>query len=556
MVKQNVAGRCGIPRMLVSRALLVWLILGSGTSAVWGYTPEDPLVQEMLERGIQFLEKGQETDQHAGMLGGKCLVALACYKHRKNAQHPRVVEAVAACRELAQRSERSFAHDFNYSLGIAVIFLCELDASQYASEIQFFLGALLERQRSDGAWSYPNYETGDTSQTQYGALGAWVASKQGFPVPSSSVEAFCNWLIRTQDPSGAFAYQGRDPGAGNARIQQSTAEDGIRLTMSPAALGSLYIAADLLGISLQNNRQDDEEEIFAKIPTAPASPQTKVDIGRLRRALADGVSYFQRNFRLDLPRNEYYNLYSIERYETFRELAEGKEEQEPDWYNAGVDFLTRKQAESGAWEGIRGKPVSTAFATLFLMRSTRQTVRMVSDGALVGGRYLPADLTKVRLEGGQVVGKELRGDLGSLIEQLESGETVDTDSMLADLEQFRFGRDEPKQDEQLARLKRMVSGSNYQARLLAVKALANSADLEYAPVLIYALGDGDPRVVREAHNGLRLLSRRLSVRPLGDQPTPAQKRAAQQAWARWLEGIRPDIEIPSDAFLPVSERDG
>jgi hypothetical protein len=531
-------------------------IVGSGVFSappVAAYTPESPEVQAMIEKGVSFLEKGVGRDQFGNVLGGKCLAALACYKHRGDANHPLVQEAIKACRESMEGGPGGFTHDFNYSLGIAVIFLCELNPQELSTEIDFFLGQLQSRQRSDGSWSYPNHETGDTSQTQYGVLSAWIASKQGFHVPRDSVEAFTDWLVRTQDPSGAFAYQARDPGRGNSRIRQDTGQEGLRLSMSPAALGSLYIAADMLGIDLKRNRAEEQQEIFAKVPTPEAN--VGVDVGRLRRALADGNDYFRRNFRIDLPRNEFYYLYSIERYETFREFAEGREIAEPDWYNAGVDYLSGKQSSDGGWNGTRGPVISTAFATLFLLRSTRQTVELVSDGALVGGRLLPSDLTKVKLVDGQVIGNQPRTDIGSLMELVESGESLDTDTMLAQLAGVRFGDDGEKKDEQLERLKQMVSGRNYQARLLAVRALSDSGDLENAPVLIYALGDGDPRVVREAHNGLRLLSRRLSVRQLPADPTPAQKRSAQDNWYQWLQGIRPDIEVPADAFLPVSARD-
>jgi hypothetical protein len=141
------------------------------------------------------------------------------------------------------------------------------------------------------------------------------------------------------------------------------------------------------------------------------------------------------------------------------------------------------------------------------------------------------------------------------MELVQSGETLDTQVMLTQLENIQFGGDKREQSGQLEQLKKMVSGPNYQARLLAVRALAGAGDLENAPVLIYALGDGDPRVVREAHDGLRLLSRRLSIRALPTNPSAAQKRSAQDVWHRWLQGVRPDIQVPDDAFLSASARD-
>ena len=50
------------------------------------------------------------------------------------------------------------------------------------------------------------------------------------------------WLIRTQDPSGGFGYQGKI-GEGNKLVKQSE----VRQSLSAAGLGSVYACSDMLG---------------------------------------------------------------------------------------------------------------------------------------------------------------------------------------------------------------------------------------------------------------------------------------------------------------------
>jgi hypothetical protein len=60
------------------------------------------------------------------------------------------------------------------------------------------------------------------------------------------------------------------------------------------------------------------------------------------------------------------------------------------------------------------------------------------------------------------------------------------------------------------------------------------------PSLIYALTDGDPRVVREARDGLRLTSRKFDGFGLADSPTPEEIQAAVRQWKAWYQSVRPD----------------
>ncbi len=524
---------------------------------VWGIRPDDPRVTAMLEKAIGFLENQGQNDPNVARLGGRCLTAMAIYKHRKNPQHPVVQHAVAMCRQVAANPFQNFEPDFNYSLGIAIIFLCELDPVTYKQEIETLVDLMVRRQRPDGAWSYfPDHPTGDTSQTQYGALSLWVAGMRGFPVSRGAVAAYANWLIRIQDTNAMFPYQGTDPGHYNRIVQPSRqGQPDAAYRMMPAALGALYIAGDILGLSLDESRQ--RTEVFRKASELNErnTSRAAVDLNLWRQAIRDGNNFYDRNFRINVEGGQYsyqyYYLYSVERYFSLREKFENRDDPEPQWYTAGVEFLSRNQAGDGSWTDNTGPGIATGFACLFLMRSTKKII--LSEGALIGGRYLPEDLSKIRLQDGKVVGVQPAGDLDTLMELVNSGKAVDVRKLVTQIDQLQVRSERAVDRSRVERLKKIVSSGNYLARLAAVRSLANTRDLDHAPVLIYALSDPDWRVAREARDGLRLLTGRFATFGMPDRPTRAQQRDEQLAWRDYIKAIRPDLEIPDDLIVPADQ---
>jgi hypothetical protein len=88
-----------------------------------------------------------------------------------------------------------------------------------------------------------------------------------------------------------------------------------------------------------------------------------------------------------------------------------------------------------------------------------------------------------------------------------------------------------------------VSDKNYYKRLIGVKFLAGEQDLDNAPALIYAMGDPDIRVCMEAHNGLRLVSRKIDSITVPEKPTLSDFQLAKDQWVNWLLKLRPDAEL-------------
>src|SRR5436190_8370518 len=268
---------CLLPMVLVVGIFV--LAPGKGSAI----EPDSSEVKQMVERALKWME-----NQDDERLGGRCLIGLSYYKAGRPLTHPKVVAAKNAC-------ESSIAIDVkqldNYSVGLALVFLLETDPDRNRSLARRYVDELLRRQQRAGGWGYPETPTGDTSQTQYPTLGLWLAINNGIDVPVNVVERVCNWLLRTQDPSGAWGYQGVDPGH-YRRVNQAE----VRPALAAAGLGSLFICADILAA---NEIKAPAERTGTGMPSAlkpvgdPLETKSRpsgitVDSKLIRQALNDG----------------------------------------------------------------------------------------------------------------------------------------------------------------------------------------------------------------------------------------------------------------------------
>jgi hypothetical protein len=516
-----------------------------GTAA--GFTPDSPEVRKLIDSGKKFLEK-----TNSDRVGGNCLIGLAFFKDGAGEDHPKVAAALESCQRVSDSQPEHINLDI-YSTGIAIIFMCEVNPSKYRVEIERLLKSLELRQKELGGWGYPagNHAlTGDTSMTQYAVLSIWTAHRTGVvDIPLDSVERVCNWLIRTQDPSGAWGYQGQDPGLGKYTRQP---QGNVRESLTAAGLGSTFICADLLGFVDPIEPQEEtglppglklvvkEDKKKAKVLTA------KVEGRRLTKAIQDGNGWFVRNYKIDPPQWPYYYMYAFERYQSFRELAAGRFEKEPKWYNDGVKFLTESQLEDGSWND-RHVAADTAFAILFLLRSTKKsiekTVHEMGDGTLLGGRGLPTDVRKLQVRRGRIVGEPKHDDTTDLLAILEDPDHPDFDYVVEFPGDFQLSSQPELRTRQLGRLRRLLRAESYQSRAVAARLLGRSRELDYVPDLIFALSDPDWRVVKEARDGLRFASRRFDGFGLPDRPSDDRKLRAIADWKSWYLSVRPGAEF-------------
>lgn len=523
--------------------------LGFLPATAWGVTPESPEVVEVINKGLASLENGNHE-----LLGGKCLIGLCFWKADRPVAHHKIAEAIEACKKQSPETLEKTVD--SYSLGIATMFLCELDQQDLRELTQMYVTALLKRQKSHGGFGYPSAGTGDTSQTQYAALALWMARNKGFEVPQEAVEKLCAWLLRTQDLSGGWGYQGRDPGV-YTRVQQTFVD---RPSLGVAGLGSVYICADMLGITdrQEEKPKNDAPSALKEVVTQQEADRDKdkdgkstlIDAAIVRKSLADGNQWFARNYRFDPPMWKWYYIYGMERYLSYKELTERKKEREPKWYNDGFGYLKAHQQENGQWPADEASAhVNTCFAVLFLLRSAGKAVSKANpdlgDGILLGRMGLPTNTADIRERDGKVVETPLAGSIDELLTLIENPDQAELSGLAEAAGSFTLEGDVTKRSGQIVRLRALVASGPYEARLVAVKALGKSRDLDNVPVLIYALTDPDMRIVREADRGLCFLSRKFQGMGLPDdeQPQPEQLRGVIQAWKDWYLSVRPDGEF-------------
>jgi hypothetical protein len=535
-------------------AALIGLTAGHAAQAV---TPESPEVRQLVAEGLEVLEQPVQpnTDRYAEQLGGKCLVGLAFVKANKP-DHPRVEEAVDACRASMASSDGIDV----YSNGLAIVFLCELGPQRYRREIQWYLDFLRRRQKAHGGWGYDGnnlerseYTTGDTSQTQYGAIAYWTAFRHGFRIDPDSLERAADWLLRTQGPNGCWGYQGTIA-QGSQRVSQFEMGN----SMLAAGLGGMLICADLLNAVLPSDLAEDDfadEEgdstgdlpavlriavggRDAQGPTPTKIQPTRIDTVDLLESIDLARGWMDKNYAIDIGKYTYYYLYSTERYQSFYELLEGVSDEEPKWYNDGYAFLLTNKHDGIGWQGGCGKRVDTAFSILFLLRSTQKSIRgTLGEGRLMSGRGLPADVARAKMRGNEIIVEQVQTKIDELLSMIDDSDQSRLDALARDPTNLVV----QKVDQRSARrLEQLVRGGEPEVRLLAVRALGRTGNLDYVPSLIYALTDPERRIVLEARDGLRFMSRRFERFSPPDDFTDRQRYEAVDAWKSWYKSLRPD----------------
>jgi len=497
-------------------------------------TPESPEVVASIKRGLHFLESADD-----GRPGAHALIALAFIKNGQ-AEHPYVKNAIEIVRATIKET---YTEDV-YTNGLSIIFLITLDPVKYRPEIDRLMELMLARQKPNGGWGYDQRATGDTSMTQYAVLSMWEAAAVGIKTPVERWERVCNWLLRTQDPSGAFGYQGAD----NKSFVR-TPQMEVRHSMAAAGLGSLYVCQDHLGLAGAITRDATVPAALQVVEKDKATRRrltNKIDLSVLHAATKDGATWFVDHHKMDATPYTHYYLYAYERYRSFREVAENSVEIEPDWYNEGARFLMDTQnPKAGSWfsAGITGPTCDTAFSVLFLLRSTKKSLKHAGRfgaGTLVGGRGLPTGDEPIEMRGGHVIAKPLVGPAEDLLKLIEDPNRPDHDQAVQGFEDLARLGDEAMLNEHAARLKKLAASGDANARRAAVVALGRANNLDNVPILIYALTDPDERVFLAARDALRFISRQFDAFEKEGVLSPDQLKAEIEHWKRWYLRIRPN----------------
>jgi hypothetical protein len=519
-----------------------------GSRPAWALDAQSPEVVAMLDKAVAYLRTGESNNSSRMALTGYTLLKYGIPKDDEYIQK-------IATRISSDRKAPVFA---DYDLCVYLMFLAELDPVKYRADIDRFLAELVALQRPFGGWTYAgNFMAGDTSQTQYAILALWQLEHAGIPTPDAAWLNACNWLLRTQDPGGGFGYQPVDPGSIGAQKPVPTVSN----SLTAGGLGSLYICLDHFKGDAEPEAEESESENPSGLPTvftpvgaaekrkAKAEAKSRwsgVNDGAIRAAVSRGDEWFESNFRIDLPKYTYYYLYALERYYAFRDFAQGRESGEAQWYDDGARFLMAHQEARGSWNEHERVP-DTCFAVLFLIRSARAALGnpevALGSGQLIGGHGLPKNLSEITERAGRIRAKPLRGPAEDMLKVLADPDNPDHDGAIEAVGEFAAEADDSTLAKHAAQLRSLAKGKSPEARALAVRALARTRNLDDVPTLVLALSDADERVVREAHNGLRFVSRKLGT--IGPDPPAAgpDRRLAIQGWKDWYLKIRPNAEF-------------
>lgn len=287
-------------------------------------------INQAIDRGVDYLIATQELDGSWRHVVGEyrngqtALSLYALLKSGVSAKSPTVRRALDFLRcKLPSET---------YSAGVQSLAIAALGTDTDEALIQSIADGLLAWQQ-DG-FAYPSGEP-DISNTQYGALGLWVAAKHGASIPLKAWQNLASFALASQEKAnGAYAPAGFIYRAGSP------------VTGSRTAAGLTVLA-----ICKENLPEHD--------------PLRRACVA----AMSHGVAWLAKNFSAstdplaDSQGWVYYWLYGCERVGAFTGLAKFGAH---DWYREGARFLVDAQEKSGMWSN---QP-DTCFALLFLSRAT------------------------------------------------------------------------------------------------------------------------------------------------------------------------------------------
>ncbi len=526
------------------------------------YTPDSRKVQAMVESAVDYLHTTSGSNER------NCLVALSIVQASK-----RYLAAVPEGDKFVDKVVDSVVKEVKggtllnykevYYPCLALILLCEMDDVRYRPEIDKLIGAFEAQQLENGGFAYRGRTEWDTSQTQFVALAYFVARQHKINVSVESSKRILEFMMAVQT-GRTWVYSPSDK-------QQ-------RISIHAACSGTVYLLSDLLQLQPRVKKVEKRrvQGFGAELPpsisifipeTSPDQPEQGegqwrgngplADINKrnLSEVKAKANSHFEQVFTFQTKNWPFYYYYALERYAYFREQAEGSVGNGSirRWYDQGVEFFATIQKEDGSFpagpEPNSPANVNTAFAVMFLVRSSEILSLPPSSSSLAGG----SDLASLKgqklkqLRAGKIQSTEASQNLNELLDSLNqdlSGEQLATltDSLKSAIRDYQ-DRPQTSRGEAQSFLRSLVKDKNYYKRLIAVRFLAAEQDLDNAPALIYAMGDPDIRICVEAHNGLRLISRKIDSIQLSEKPTRADLSSAKQEWSSWYTKLRPSAEL-------------
>jgi hypothetical protein len=203
------------------------------------------------------------------------------------------------------------------------------------------------------------------------------------------------------------------------------------------------------------------------------------------------------------------------------------------------------QDPDGSWNGQGGRPADAAFSIMFLSRATKKSLQIdaapqgLGVGTLVGGTGLPKNAEEFERRQQRSKPRALVGPAEELLQIMQDPNSPDQTAAIEAVTELKIAPDDATLSQRDATLRKLLKGDSTEARAAVVKALARSRNLDYVPLLIYALGDPDGVVVEEAYHGLRFVSRQFLGAASSPPAEEAERAAAIRHFKDWYLSIRP-----------------
>ncbi len=196
--------------------------------------------------------------------------------------------------------------------------------------------------------------------------------------------------------------------------------------MTAAGVGSLLICKRQLQRFREAKRADSPLLTPLGTPNSSQKYEVSTSFVQIDQAVKKGMAWLSANFTTTEPRligqSVYYCLYGIERIAA---LADRQTIGKVDLVEQARAYIRSTQKPSGCWSvPAFTDDVSTVWAMLFLTKSTAKSIKRVAfkrlgAGTLVGGRYLPSDLTSMTVAGGKVMSRPMNGAVEGMLAVLE-----------------------------------------------------------------------------------------------------------------------------------------
>jgi hypothetical protein len=502
--------------------------------AAIGLSSEKPAAAQQepqVVSAVQYL-RGRALHQQ---VGETAMIALALLKADVPATDPVVAGCLATIQKRFTASgyspQRIGGHDV-YEAAVVAMALANLEGDAHRGEIGLLGSYLIGRQNANGSWDYIGRSHGDCSISQYALLGLWECENSGVDIPPEVWDRAASWYVSVQSSAGSWNYHRDQP------------EYFDNMSMTAAGVGSLLLCKRQLERFRESKRGTSALLTSLSAANSHQNYETTASFGQIDQAVKKGMAWLATNYSTTqtnlIGQSIYYALYGIERVAA---LADRQTIGRANLLEKGRAYIKSTQRPDGSWIAAPlNVDMNTVWAVLFLTKSTAKSIQRVSvkrlgAGTLVGGRYLPKDLTAMTVAGGKIMNRPMNGAVEGMLAVLEDPRAQSGDVAVSGLVE-RYAREGPAALRPFKdRFRKMLTDRDRGLRQVAAWALSRMDELDVVPDLIGALVDPEENVVAAAAQGLQLLSRKVEGLGPPNPSTPQQRKEAANAWKAWYDGI-------------------